>query len=471
MREFRQLGGRTGERYWRVTVDGNQVITEWGGVKKDGAGVDLYRSHGTTTDGPGEKGKKGTKGYFTPEKNAQFNADRLIRKKMEEGYVELGSESSAASEIDWEKPLPKNLAFSKPVNSIKPEKLQGLEEQDELVFTWKVNGMAAIIYVNAFGDITIYSRRMEDVTENFAHVIPDLKRMKVPPKSILLPEAYMGEGKTKDDFNMMQSIMNADPPHALEMQAEMGNARFYIYRVPFWGGNHLESGDNVFWMRSMDELLWDACSRSKYFTLLEAHACTIEEAKYRAMNHSLEGWVVYKKSGSLGELGYSFHGKPNRPACAWKVKYQFEDDFSARWDPKRNMGGGHCKSGCQYKDLKQVQKTITLGKCAICGGKLVGDGTFGSGKHMGQIGTVSLYQIAPGGVPVYICEVGTGFSDEQKKNLADPVLFPLCLQIKYDDRRYRSKGDDSNALMIPRVISIREDKDPTECVNEELVTS
>lgn len=101
---------------------------------------------------------------------------------------------------------------------------------------------------------------------------------------------------------------------------------------------------------------------------------------------------------------------------------------------------------------------------------MVGDGTFGSGKHSGQVGTVSLYQFTPKGVPVYICEVGTGFSDEQKEQLADVAAYPLCLQIKFDDRRYRANGDDSNALQFPRVDEIREDKEPLECVNPDLVT-
>jgi ATP-dependent DNA ligase len=102
---------------------------------------------------------------------------------------------------------------------------------------------------------------------------------------------------------------------------------------------------------------------------------------------------------------------------------------------------------------------------------MVGDGTFGSGKHLGQVGTLSLYQFTPKGVPVYICEVGTGLTDQQKRDLADGTLYPICVKVVYNDRRYVSQGNNTNALQFPRVVELRTDKGPSECVNPELVTS
>jgi hypothetical protein len=41
-------------------------------------------------------------------------------------------------------------------------------------------------------------------------------------------------------------------------------------------------------------------------------------------------------------------------------------------------------------------------------------------------------------------------------------------QIEYTGRRYISQGDESNALDFPRYIRSRDDKRPSECINEEL---
>lgn len=466
MLEFRQKQGRAGERYWRIAVKGDKIFTEWGSIDKQGA----HSKHGATTDIPGPKGKEGTKAYYTAEENAVFNAERLIRKKKEEGYVELGAEASSANEIDFRKPLPKNLAFSKPQNSIEPEKLAKIKSV--AIFTRKVNGMAAIIYSDCDGVFSIYSRRMEDCTSKFPHAIEDLQRMKIPKSTILLAEAFMGSGDTKEDFNKMQSIMNAKTKHALAMQEQLGPVNFYIYRLPVWRGVPIEqTSTNAEWIEQMENLLGDRVLRTNYFSLLETFRGGIDKAKEIALKQGYEGWVVYQGDGTMGDKSFSFHGKPDRPNCCWKVKYHSEDDFCARWDPKREVSGGHCKNGCQYDDHKQVQKCNTTGHCPKCGKKLVGDGTFGSGKHSGVVGTLSLYQYTPSGVPVYICEVGTGMTDEERAELADVTKYPLTVQVIYDDRRYRSKGDSSNALLFPRVGRIREDKEPRECVNEELVTS
>lgn len=466
MLELRQKHGRAGERYWKIEVRGDAVITEWGALK-DGE----LNKHGATKDIPGPKGKEGTKSYYTAEKNAEFNADRLIRKKREEGYVEPGEEESV-SVIDFTKPLPKNLAFSKPKNSMDPKRMLKIANtpDDAVLFTRKVNGMAAIIYLNANREITIYSRRLEDVTEKFPHLVRELKSAGALKESIILVESFMGEGNSKEDFNKMQQIMNAKTDHALAVQKDLGPAHFYVYRVPFWGGAFVE-GDmiNVDYIEWLEDFLHGIST--KYLHPLEVQWGTIEEAETVAKERGYEGWVAYQANGKLKDYSYSFHGKPNRPSCVWKVKYSQEDDFSARWDPKRTMSGGHCKKGCQYKDHKQVQVSGSSGTCVICGSRMVGDGTLGSGKHSGQVGTLSLYQNTPKGVPVYICEVGTGMTDAQKKELADPTLYPLCVRVIFDDRRYRANGDDSNALLFPRLDEIREDKEPSECVNEELTLS
>jgi hypothetical protein len=120
------------------------VITSWGAVI-DGK----HREHGHTEDKVQPKGKENTKAFMSAKENAVFTHDRAIRKKTEEGYVELGLDGKpllggAADEILHDQPLPKNLCFSKPKNSVTDSMLAKLDSEKRTIYTRKVNGMMVI---------------------------------------------------------------------------------------------------------------------------------------------------------------------------------------------------------------------------------------------------------------------------------------------------------------------------------------
>ena len=110
-------------------------------------------------------------------------------------------------------------------------------------------------------------------------------------------------------------------------------------------------------------------------------ANAIEEAERKGY----EGWVGYKRNETFGKYSFSFHGKPDRPSCCFKLKPEYEDDFIAYFDPLNGT------------------KTFPMGST-------------GTGKNTGLLGTLSLYQLGERGSNftdklVYICEVGSGISD------------------------------------------------------------
>lgn len=480
MREFRQKHGRGEERYWMVEVKKDRIFTSWGGVKKDG----VHREHGKTDDVPGPKGKKGTKAWVSAVDNAQFHMDRAIRKKLEEGYVEVGMDGRPlvggpieVIKLDHGKPFPKNLCFSKPKNSVPDEQLAKLDANNELIYTRKVNGMCVPVQVMEDGSVEVYSRRMDSIAAKFPQLVYGIEKIKVPPKTVLLFEGFMGDGNSKREFEAFQSIINSLDARAVALQEENGWARFYLFRIPIWKGELLEQVNSceqqLYLIENVaDHFMGVEWEDGEVFETLEVFDGTAAEALDHAAEHGYEGWVVYRKGMKIGERSFSFTGKPDRPSCMFKLKAYREDDFVAYWDPTGELGK-HCKKGCMYDNLKQSQRARTGTKCPKCGGRMVGDGTRGTGKHKHGVGTLSLYQYSPNGVPVYICEVGTGFTDEQKRILADPVLYPAVLNVRYNDRSYMSHGDDSNALIFPRVgpMGFRTDKESLECVNEELTDS
>jgi len=389
--------------------------------------------------------------------NAVFMHERSIRKKLEEGYVEVGLDGRPliggpveTPSLDHRYWLPKNLCFSKPRNSMTQARIQALEDANDLLFTRKMNGMMVPVHVKNDGMVDFYSRRMDRMTAHFPHLERALGPLGIclPPDSILLFEAFLGEGNAKPDLLKVQSVMRSLPGRALELQDEHGPMKFYLFRIPVWKGIDLEKRntcgqqaeliENTFHDRFMgwrDE--YKPWSKIQFLYTLQSFEGTAPEALAEAEEHGYEGWVCYQKSAIMGDYSYGFHGKPDRPACCFKLKPWEEDDFICYWDPEK---------GSKKHPL----------------------GSWGSGKNSKRVGTLSLYQLDSSGGEVYICEVGSGMSDEDRERLTNPALYPMVAEIKYETRSYRSEGEKSNALSHPRVERFRDDKTPAECVNESL---
>ncbi|CAB4131051.1 DNA ligase, ATP-dependent, central [uncultured Caudovirales phage] len=441
MKEFRQRQGHGQERYWIIDVKKNKVTTIWGALNAEGTRV----QHGTVTDAIEPKGKVNTKAFMSAEDNAQFTYDRAIRKKTEEGYVEVGIGGKAlmgesASEIDHCLALPKNLAFSKPNNTISDKAMNKLDKDGRLLYTRKVNGMCVIAHIMENGDVELYSRRMDSITGKFPHLATALQELEIPTSSVLLFEAYMGNGNTKRDMKLLQTIMNADDDKALARQKEIGCVKFYLFRVPILGGKCLEAMySNEANLYLIAEEFTDtffnypgkflSCAAPRTFLSTEA-------AKAYAVDRGWEGWVVYDKDAIIGDKSYRFTGKPDRPASCFKLKPSQEDDFIAYFSP-------------------------------IEGTKERPMGFFGSGKNRGRVGTLSLYQLNDAGEEVYISEVGSGLTDLDRQVMMTSK-WPQCVQIEYEERFYIKAGDDTNALQLPRYKGLRQDKSVDECINSEL---
>jgi hypothetical protein len=489
--------GKNNVQMWRGWADGDQVVCQWG--MKDGKLQE-------TIDIPGSKGRKGTKAYISPEQSAIDQLVRDVKKKSQKGYeivrgpsrgpfadalaVELGGVTKA-TEIDFDGPLPNNIAFSKPQNSVDHKKLMKLEARrtegfggPPVVYTVKKNGMCYIVTKDLNDKVWIQSRgKLIVENDKFPHLITDFYEF-LPPCSIALCEFVVGKGSSKQDFKAMQQIANSLPGRALKMQEELGLVEAYLFRMPFWAGEDIEL-DRIcsYWLELLNKLIdgWHmdlaptrfdhgdhqpGTADMDYINGLAISDDSYEEAVEEMRRFGYEGWVAYDCWNTLGKKHLSFLGQPDRPNVCWKVKPKFEDDFIALWDPTGD--GEHCTSKCHLPDLKAAQQQTRTGKCPVCGKKLKPNGTWGTGKNKERVGTLSLYQYDRNGVKQYICEVSSGLTDEQKQDIADEGFCVETAVIEYQDRSYIAQGADSNALTHPTVQGFREDKELNECINKEL---
>lgn len=460
MREFRQKHGRAGERYWAISFEAPPgimpeiLVTEWGAVKHG-----VKKQHGKTKDRPGPKGKPGTKAFMSAADNACFNMDRLIRKKIEEGYIEAGLDGrpllggtvgepqyEIGPVIPFNAPLPKNLCFSKPKNTVAEKFIAKLEADDNLILTRKINGMMVICQITDSGAPRLYTRRMDEITNHFPHLLGALSTLELPPKSILLFEAFMGDGNRKKDLLRVQSVMRSKYARAILLQEDDEWMKFYLIRIPVWGGEYLEQTmtcgqlchfiENTFTDMFMDYR--STIAEDRFLYTLENFEGSVAEAREEAELNGYEGWVGYKKDATFGEYSFSLHGKPDRPSCCFKMKAEYEDDFIAYFNPDAST-------------------------------KINRMGSWGTGKNTRKVGTLSLYQMSPDlNKQVYICEVGSGFTDKQRREMRQPLDYPMVVTVKYTSRQYISDGEATNALEFPRFDQIHPDKDHTEVYNSKL---
>ena len=180
MREFHKKG-KNHTLTWSVWVHKNEVHTQSGIV-----GGNLKHTY----DIPGSVGKEGTKAFVPPEAQAVLVAERKVRKKVEEGYYEVDPETgeakgSSAHSLDFTH-LPKNLCFFKPRRwpTTKKEhaRVQALlgtvDPGDEReILTIKRDGMMHAVLITPTEDVKIYTRRMDECTDSYPHLVKAFKGM------------------------------------------------------------------------------------------------------------------------------------------------------------------------------------------------------------------------------------------------------------------------------------------------------
>jgi hypothetical protein len=430
-------------RVWQIEVDGKHIRTASG---------DLGGTMTPSTD-EGQEKNVGRANYVSAEQNAQDLAERRIKSKLRGGYVEQGSgdqiiELSSLTELDLRKPLPLQLRFYKPVNALS-KALLDLLERGEAVLTRKRDGEMVPIVKDENGVCHIFSRNMLETPHHedtpwvarFEHIMDEVESdSRIPNGSIMLGDLV---GTPEDDNRWyVAKVIKSKTDRANELQNQQGPLFFYCWDIPLWGGDDLmeETPGTRF------ELIKETFGDSEFLLPIETfelhelatHATDmspVEVAKAYAIERGWEGWVVVDPDGNYGDRAYNFRGKADRPGqfCG-KLKPSYEDDFVAYWDPDNGMG------------------------------------TYGRGKNIGQVGSVSLFQYDSDGARHYICDCGGGLikTDAFRAEYTNPDQFPIVVQVEYESRGYLSRDDKSNALQFPRVIAIRDDKTPEECENHEL---
>jgi hypothetical protein len=243
----------------------------------------------------------------------------------------------------------------------------------------------------------------------------------------------------KCDRLAMQAISNSLPERARALQqGPTQKAEATVLGIYFWDGADVVTdftfGEQI---EFLEEQFGLPSRCPPYVRGMEVFYETFDRAQEYVLEKGLEGLVIYDSTHKPGSKAYNFRGKPQRPDC-WKWKPEFEDDFIVIFDPDKGKTGG----------------------------------AWGRGRHRNMAGRIALYQFNGDGELVYCSGCGTGLSDKDRADVVKRArpIDGMCgvAEIKFVTRRYEKEGDGSNALVEPRFVRWRSDKDPEEVVNASL---
>ncbi len=313
-------------------------------------------------------------------------------------------------------PLHPGFVPPKPKHSVDDARVLALQKTGRLCITRKRDGYYHSIVVGK-SDVKIYTRGVVDVTAQFPHIVREIRGLNLPSDTLLIGEIVCLDELRNDDFPRLVRIAKSDSVKAVQLQEQLGFARFCAFGTLIWGGVDVS-------LRSHEERQglvknYVSTNPENFVFPVEILDCTFAEAEELVRKNKWEGLVLYDTSQPTA---YRLDGKlnlPPRPDGCWKCKPITEDDFIA------------------YKWVK------------------------GTGKNKDRMGKLFIAQISPRTGEQVLCgEVGGGFSDPEREEFAR-ATYPLVIQVEFQKRFA------SGALRSPQFMRRRDDKRPEECLAPE----
>jgi len=420
-----------------------------------------------TYDTPGPAGKEGTKAFVSAEDRALERALYLTKKKKDAGYREVDPntwellEDEAVDDIQWStNELPPNFEVGKPLD---PKTKNDLHARAELVadkrrrlITLKEDGLCYVIMIGDSNNVQIYSRKMEYFTEHFPYIVEAVERMRFPARTVLTCEFVIKKSDGRDDRKAMQQL-KGKPDRTRKLQENpLMRPTAVVLNCPYWAGEPvLKTKPVLEWMGLIQDFFEEKLQHSlkkrlilQFLRPIQVLHGDFDECKQFVIDNEHEGLVIYDVRKSFGEKAFNFRGTTERTPC-FKWKPYFEADCILVFNPSGEISGNpHALQGGEY-------------------------GT--AGKVRGLPKNVALYQFDGTDSDrdaVFLSNCGSGFTIEQRGELLERARkhAGVCgvAEIRYASRFFKSRGDDTNALIEPIFKGWHADKVMTEAVEPKL---
>lgn len=405
----------SGWKQWSIWLekDRKTVTVEWGKV-----GHTLQ----TSSDTAKPKGKPGTASYMDEHACALFNIERQTRKKREEGYTETMGEERTDETRDIFNGLDKQFVPAKPRTDVELDDLWLPWSKGELVAQRKRNGQRHITLITASGEVRIYSRRLDDLTDHFPLLCKRIKALKLPKRTIIDGEIYIERPDGTDDFKAVQTITRAKAAKAASREELLiDQIRYMIFDVLYFAGMPL----------------WQKPYSRRYADI--------------SANLPVEGMgTVF-----IAPLLYPDEWKGSDPAILKLTKRAKKDGWEGIvfwcWNEPTIVrdGGKPKRTGCIKWKVKQDYDVIATGFF------------YGSGKRSDVVGGFNIAEYDEDGNLRDCGKCGSGLDME---TAADALTwdYPLVIKIESDGQEPTGK------FIFPVFVAVHEDKTPEEVIGQDL---
>lgn len=286
-------------KFIEIEAENEYLITRWGYV--DGKVQETKEKC--------EAKNIGKKNFISAEKQAIFRLKRKIKKKMDAGYIIPGGTIVIDKEPDL-MALQKYFAPCKPIAKPPKDALSGSYLADR-----KYNGVNLIITKDRNGWGHIYTRRIDDITNNLED-LPEFSKVirKMDYKSMLLVELIYVTNNGKEAPEHLRALINKrrsreavhDRYHKIN---KTGQIKIMVFDVMFWNGKNM--CDESF-LKRRGQL--DSMMSFNVPVAVKFGQNMIDMGKQQ----NWEGFVLRKPDG---KITYTMNGKAKRFG-SWKWKYE-----------------------------------------------------------------------------------------------------------------------------------------------------
>lgn len=392
------------KKQWSIWLsdDGLVLTVEFGLV-----GHKLQRS----IDVPSAIGKPDTKAWKSPVQATREKYDRLLKKKRGEGYQE-DQTAVAPTSLDLSR-LTKLFVPSKPIDDMTEAEKLRLGASGKLIIQRKRDGQRLLALHSTEGVVRLYSRRMEDLTDNLPRLAAAIRALGLPKGTVVDGELLVVDPDDNDDFKAVGSITKSLPKKAAIREGQL-NVRYMPFDVLYVAGKEAYRKP---YSERLDMLGVIIANDSSGLLLAPAVInMHLNDARALVKAGRWEGLVLwFKDQPTIVRNG----GKPKRTGCAK--------------DKPLNVG-----------DFIAVSYEL------------------GNGSNRDVVGALNLKEVGPDGDWRSCGRVGGGFDDKTRRE-ALTWKYPLVVKVEYD----RQEPDTFN-LRFPVFCGVHEDKTPDECIGRDL---
>ncbi len=294
-------------------------------------------------------------------------------------------------------------------------------ESHGLIFQRKFDGVSAEVFIEE--DIRIIGRgitegKQSDYTEKFPELVKELRRLNLPEGTDFLPEIIVVNQKTGiEECSLVQTRTGREAN--IELFSQVYPALMIIHDVAAVGGKDISQ---LPYFGRLSHLKPYILGKSmKVFIIGSSKDGRAEWERVEKLK--LEGLVIRDPESPLGK-------------GVWKLKRELTEDIYCKGEFTPSDSS---LSGVEYEA--------------------------GNQKKKGVFANLICYQLTPEGKEIHVCDVGGGFSLEDRvmiqKKLDMGLITkenPLVLEVKANARYENGK------LRHPTFLRLRDDKPWNQCI-------